>query len=284
MRIAILSEATASARHERLLKAAEVRGHTVQPLRLSYCYMNISAVTPKVFYRDGVVKDVDAIIPLIESAQTLYGASVLRQFEMMGTLLLNSPLAITWSRDKLRVLQWLTRKKIHMPITGFADSPQETERLVSLVGGAPLIVKLLEGTEGRGTIFAETRHAAVSVINAFKQLKVNILVQEFIRSDKGGDIRCLVLDGKVVAAIHRSANKRECTAIKITAEERKMAIHATGSMKLNLAAVDLIRSERGPLFLDINANPNWVPIEQATGKDVAGLIVDFLAEHLAQGR
>lgn len=277
MNIAILSDPLTSLRHERLKQAAQARGHRIRPLRLAYCYMNISAVEPKVYYRDEVLSDVDAVIPILETHHVLYGAAVLRQFEMMGLHLLNSPLAITWARDKLRVLQWLTRKKVPMPVTGFADSPQETERLVHLVGNVPLIVKLLEGTEGRGTVFAETHQAAVSVINAFKQLKVNILIQEYIKEAKGVDIRCLVVGTKVVAAVQRSLD-RQLAPVKISPEERKIALHATKSMKLNMAAVDLIRSDRGPLFLDINSNPNWAFIEDVTHKDIAGMIIHFLEE------
>jgi ribosomal protein S6--L-glutamate ligase len=280
MKIALLSQSASSYFHERIIQAAKQRGHSLQVLRLPYCYMNISATTPKVYHRDASVEDVDLIIPRIEPAHILYGASVLRQFEMMGVKLLNSPIAILWSRDKLRVYQWLSRKKIALPVTGFADSPQETEKLVNLVGGAPLVVKLLEGTEGRGTIFAETHQAAVSVINAFKQLKTHILVQEYVKASMGRDIRCLVIANKVVTAIQRSMKDTECCPIKITTEERKMAAHATAALKLNMASVDLIRSERGPLFLDVNANPDLELIEKVTHQDMASRILDYLEEML----
>jgi ribosomal protein S6--L-glutamate ligase len=271
MKIALLSQSASSYFHERIIQAAKMRGHSVQVLRLPYCYMNISATTPKVYHRDASVEDVDLIIPRIEAAHILYGASVLRQFEMMGVKLLNNPIAILWSRDKLRVYQWLSRKKVPLPVTGFADSPQETEKLVNLVGGAPLVVKLLEGTEG-----------AVSVINAFKQLKTHILVQEYVKASMGHDIRCLVIANKVVTAIQRSIKNTECRPIKITAEERKMAVHATAALKLNMASVDLIRSERGPLFLDINANPDLELIEKVTHQDMAGRIFDCLEEIVAE--
>lgn len=278
MKIALLSQSASSYFHERMIQAAKMRNHSVEVLRLPYCYMNISATTPKVYHRDTSVEDVDIIIPRIEPAHILYGASVLRQFEMMGVKLLNNPIAILWSRDKLRVYQWLSRKKIPLPVTGFADSPQETEKLVNLVGGVPLVVKLLEGTEGRGTIFAETHQAAVSVINAFKQLKTHILVQEYVKASMGHDIRCLVIANKVVTAIQRSLKNTECHPIKITAEERKIAVQATAALKLNMASVDLIRSERGPLFLDINANPDLELIEKVTHQDIASRIIGCLEE------
>jgi ribosomal protein S6--L-glutamate ligase len=280
VKIALLSQNASSYFHERITQAAKMRHHQVRVLRLPYCYMNISATTPKVFHRDTSVEEVDVIIPRIEPEHILYGASVLRQFEMMGVKLLNSPIAILWSRDKLRVYQWLSRKKVPLPVTGFADSPQETEKLVHLVGGAPLVVKLLEGTEGRGTIFAETHQAAVSVINAFKQLKAHILVQEYVADSKGHDIRCLVIANKVVTAIQRSMKNTECCPIKITAEERRIAVQATTALKLNMASVDLIRSERGPLFVDINANPDLELLEKVTHQDMAGHILDCLEEML----
>ncbi|MEY3182136.1 MAG: hypothetical protein RLZ35_121 [Pseudomonadota bacterium] len=280
MKIALLSQSASSYFHERIIQAAKLKNHTVEVLRLPYCYMNVSATTPKVYHRDTSVEGVDLIVPRIEHDHILYGASVLRQFEMMGVKQLNSPISILWSRDKLRVYQWLSRKKVPLPVTGFADSPQETEKLVNLVGGAPLVVKLLEGTEGRGTIFAETHQAAVSVINAFKQLKTHILVQEYVKASMGHDIRCLVIGNKVVAAIQRSLKNTECHPIKITAAERKMAVHATTALKLNMASVDLIRSERGPLFLDISANPDLELIEKVTHQNIAGRIITHLEEML----
>jgi ribosomal protein S6--L-glutamate ligase len=208
----------------------------------------------------------------------------------MGIYALNSSLSITWTRDKLRALQLLARKNLPLPITGFADSPEETEKLIDTVGGAPLIIRLLEGTEGRGTIFAETHQAAVSVINAFKQLKTNILVQECIQEAMGNDIRCIVVGNKVIAAIKRSFHEtgphaarhttKSTTLIEITAAEKKMAIHAAKAMKLNLACVDLIRSNRGPLVLDIDCSPSIEMLEKITKIDIIDPIIQFLTENV----
>ncbi len=253
--------------------------------------MNISTTAPTVYYRnDQTFKDLDAIIPRINPEHSFYGTAVLRQLELMGIYALNSSLSITWTRDKLRTLQLLARKNLPLPITGFADSPEETEKLIDIVGGVPLIIRLLEGTAGRGTIFAETHQAAVSVINAFKQLKTNILVQECIKEAMGNDIRCIVVGNKVVAAIQRSLHEtgphstqhatKSTTLVNITPEENKMAIRAAKAMKLNLACVDLIRSNRGPLVLDVDCSPSIEMLEKITKIDIIDPIIQFLAENL----
>ncbi len=290
MKIAVLTHNPNAYSQRRFTEACQTRGHEISFIRISYCYMNISASNPAVHYRSNeTFEDLDAIIPHIKPTHTFYGTAVLRQFEMMGVYTLNTALSITWSRDKLRALQLLTRKQLPLPITGFADSPEESEKLIDLVGGAPLIVRLLEGTEGRGIIFAETHQAAISVINAFKQLKTNILVQEFIQEANGTDIRCVVVGNKVVAAVQRQTveagfhsthhPRMSTVSVKITRKERKMAIQAAKAMKLNLATVDLIRSNRGPLVLDIDCSPSIEMLEKITDCDIVSRIIDFIEEN-----
>jgi len=228
----------------------------------------------------------DAVIPRIGASVTFYGAAVLRQFEVMGAFPLNESVAISRSRDKLRSLQLLARKNVGLPNTGFANSPDDVQDLIKMAGGAPLAVKLLEGTQGIGVVLAETKKAAESVIEAFMGLKANILVQEYIKEASGADIRCLVVGGKVVAAMKRQAQAGEfrsnlhrggsATLIKITPLERATAVKAAKVMGLNVAGVDLLRSERGPLVMEVNSSPGLRGIEEATGKDVAGMIIDFI--------
>jgi len=291
MKIAVLNHNPNAYSQRRFTDVAKKRGHDISFIHMSYCYMNISSTAPTVYYRNHeAFKDINAIIPRVSPVHTFYGTAVLRQFEMMGVYSLNSAISITWSRDKLRAFQLLARKHLPLPITGFADSPEESEKLIDVVGGAPLIVRLLEGTEGRGTIFAETHQAAVSVINAFKQLKTNILVQEFIREANGTDIRCIVVGNKVITAVQRNTveagfhdkrtQSRLTTPIEITAAERKMAIQAAKAMKLNLVSVDLIRSKRGPLVLDIDCSPSIEMIEKTTNSDIISSIMQFIEENV----
>lgn len=290
MKIAVLSHNSNAYSNRRFTEAAENRGHEIQFIHISNCYMNISDSAPTVYYRNAETLDtVDAIIPRIQAAHSFYGTAVLRQFELMGVYALNSALAITWTRDKLRALQLLARKKLPLPVTGFADSPEETEKLIHLVGGAPLIIRLLEGTKGQGTIFAETHLAALSVINAFKQLKTNILVQEFIQEAQSADIRCIVLGNQVIAAVRRSAlelgselphyKHLSTTPVQLSVAEQKIAIKAAKAMKLNLASVDLIRSNRGPLVLDIDCTPSIEMLEKITQCDITDHIIQFLEEN-----
>lgn len=291
MKIAVLTHNTNALSQRRFREAANKYGHEISFIHISYCYMNISSTAPTVYYRNNeTFENLDAIIPRINPAHSFYGTAVLRQFELMGIYTLNSSLSITWTRDKLRTLQLLARKNLPLPITGFADSPEETEKLIDTVGGAPLIIRLLEGTAGRGTIFAETHQAAVSVINAFKQLKTNILVQECIQEAMGNDIRCIVVGNKVVAAIKRSIHEtgphstqhptKSTTLVNITPEENKMAIRAAKAMKLNLACVDLIRSNRGPLVLDVDCSPSIEMLEKMTKIDIVDPIIQLLAENV----
>jgi ribosomal protein S6--L-glutamate ligase len=287
MKIAILSRTTNSYSLRRLKERGEARGHQMSFINISHCFMNISATDPAVHYGEyESFQDIDAIIPRIDAANTFYGGAVLRQFETMKVYSLNTALALSCARDKLRSIQILARKNLPLPITGFADSPQDIEKLIDMVGGAPLLVKLLEGTEGKGTIFAETKQAAISVLNAFKKLKSNMLVQEYIEEASGTDIRCVVLGKEVIAAVRRrqegdSLKHLRYTAvapIALTQQERKLAVKAAAALKLNFASVDLIRSQRGPLIVDVNPSPPLEALEKTTGKDIAGLMIAFIEE------
>ena len=287
MKIAILARNPDLYSHQRLLEAGIARGHEMRIINTLCCYINICSPKPEVHYRGGeILSGFDAIIPRIGASVTFYGAAVVRQFEMMGVYSLNRSLGISRSRDKLRSLQLLARKGINLPITGFAHSPSETEDLIKMVGGAPLIIKLLEGTQGIGVVLADTHRTAESVINAFKGLHANILVQEFIKESAGTDIRCFVIGDKVVAAMKRQAKEGEfrsnihrggkATVVKITPEERAMAVKAAKIMRLNVAGVDIIRSKRGSMVLEVNSSPGLEGIEEATGKDIAAMIIEFI--------
>ena len=269
------------------MEAGEKRGHDMQFFNIRHCYMKLDADCPEVHYRDGrILNDLDAIIPRIRPSMTFYGCAITRHFESLGTFTCNSADAITRSRDKLYSLQLLQKRGLDIPITGYANSPSDTENLIDMVGGAPLIVKLLEGTQGRGVVLAETTKAAESVINAMKSLHANLLVQEYIKEAEGKDLRCFMIDGKVAAAIQRHAADGEFRAnlhqggraelTKITQEEKQLAIKAVRTLDLNVAGVDIIRSERGPLLLEVNSSPGLEGIEAATGKDVASLMIESI--------
>ena len=286
MRIAILSRNPSLYSTSRLVEACKQREHTVEVLNTLKCYMDIAAHRPNVHYRGKELDRYDAVIPRIGASVTFYGAAVLRQFEMMGAYPLNESVAITRSRDKLRSLQILARAGIGLPLTGFANSPDDTKDLIKLVGGAPLVVKLLHGTQGKGVVLAETHKAAESLIDAFRNLDANFLVQEFIKEAGGSDIRCLVVGTKVVAAMKRQAKEGEfrsnlhrggtASLIRLTPEERSTAVRAAKKMGLNVAGVDLLRSNHGPVVLEVNSSPGLEGIESATGKDVADLIIQFI--------
>ncbi|MGH1430727.1 MAG: 30S ribosomal protein S6--L-glutamate ligase [Neptuniibacter sp.] len=291
MKIGVLASNPNLYSNRRIIEAGEERGHEMVFLNIKHCYMKMDADNPEVHYRGGkILNDLDAIIPRIRPSMTFYGCALTRQFESMGVYCLNSAGAITQSRDKLHSLQLLFESKIDIPITGFANSPLETDDLINMVGGAPLIIKLLEGTQGKGVVLAETKKAAESVINAFKSLKADILVQEFIKEANGKDIRCFVVDGKVVASIQREAEPGEFRAnihqggtaslIMPTAEEKRIAVKAAKSMGLKIAGVDIIRSAKGPLLLEVNSSPGLEGIEGATGKDVAGMMIQAIERKL----
>ena len=290
MKIAILGSDPDLYSHKRMIEAGEQRGHDMHFINIRNCYMNVTRNKPEVHYRGEVIlKGFDAVIPRIRPALTFYGTAVVRQFEVMGVYCLNESVAITRSRDKLRTLQLLSRKGIDMPITGFANSPEDTKDLIKMVGGAPLVIKLLEGTQGVGVVLAETNKAAESVINAFKSLKANILVQEFIKEAQGRDIRCFVVGDKVIGSMQRQAAEGEFRAnihlggkaapIEITADERKLAIRATKVLGLRCAGVDIIRSKSGPKVLEINSSPGLEGIEGATEIDIAGEIIKYLEKN-----
>ena len=286
MKIAMLARNPNLYSHRRLKEAAEARGHTLDILNTLRCTVHIASHRPQVFYNGEAVTTYDAVIPRIGASITFYGTAVLRQFEMMSTMALNSSVAISRSRDKLRALQRLSRHGIGLPVTGYAHSTHDVPDLITMVGGAPLVVKLLEGTQGIGVVLCETQKAAESVIEAFIQTNNNILVQEYIREANGADIRCLVVNGKVVAAMRRQAQPGEfrsnlhrggtAEAIKITPEERATAVQAAKIMGLDVAGVDILRSARGPLVLEVNSSPGLQGVEAASGKDVAGKIIEFL--------
>lgn len=294
MRIAILSRNRKLYSTRRLIEAAEERGHKVKVVDVLRCYMNIASHNPMVYYRGEPLNGFDAVIPRIGASVTFYGAAVLRQFEMMGVYPLNESVAINRSRDKLRSLQLLSRRGIGLPVTGFANKPDDVKEVIKLVGGAPVVVKLLEGTQGIGVVLAETQKAAESVIEGFMGLKANILVQEFIKEAGGADIRCLVVGGKVVAAMKRQGAPGEFRSnlhrggsahlIKITPEERSTAVRAARIMGLNVAGVDLLRSNHGPVVMEVNSSPGLEGIESASGKDVAGMIIKFIEDKAKPGK
>ncbi|KNC67145.1 30S ribosomal protein S6--L-glutamate ligase [Pseudoalteromonas ardens] len=294
MKIAILSRNKNLYSTRRLIEAAELRGHEPVVLDVLRCYMNINSNEPEIHFKGDKIVGVDAVVPRIGASVTFYGCAVLRQFEMMGIYPLNESVAITRSRDKLRSLQLLSRKCVGMPITGFANKPDDVKDLLDMVGGAPVVIKLLEGTQGIGVVLAETRKAAESVIEAFMGLKANIMVQEYIKEAGGADIRCFVIGDKVIAAMKRQAQEGEfrsnlhrggsASLIRITPEERKTAVAAAKAMGLNVAGVDLLRSERGPLVMEVNSSPGLEGIEKATGKDIAGMIIEFMEKNAASKR
>ena len=292
MRIAILSRNEKLYSTRRLIETARERGHDVQVLDVLRCYMKIVSHRPSIRYGGEELPPIDAVIPRIGASVTFYGAAVLRQFEMMGVYPLNESVAISRSRDKLRSLQLLARKGIGLPITGFANKPDDVQDVIKLVGGAPLVVKLLEGTQGIGVVLAETRQAAESVIEAFMGLKANILVQEFIAEAGGSDIRCFVIGDRVVASMRRQGKAGDfrsnlhrggaASLIRITPEERATAVRAAQTLGLNVAGVDLLRSNHGPVVMEVNSSPGLEGIERATGKDIAGMIFDLIERNVAR--
>lgn len=278
----------------RLVEAAQARGHEVRVVDHLRCYMNITSMNPSIHYKGEKLTGFDAVIPRIGASVTFYGTAVLRQFEMMGVYPLNESVAISRSRDKLRSLQLLARKGIGLPVTGFARNPDDVEDLIKRVGGAPLVIKLLEGTQGIGVVLAETKKAAESVIEAFMGLDVNILVQEFIKEAGGADIRCFVIGDKVVASMKRQGKEGEFRSnlhrggtaelVRITPQERATAVRAARIMGLNVAGVDMLRSNHGPVVMEVNSSPGLEGIERATGKDVAGMIIQFIEKNAKTGR
>ena len=280
--------------HKRLVAAARARGHEIEVIDTLKCYMNIASHRPEVRYKGRSLDGFDAVIPRIGASITFYGLAVLRQFEMMGVYPLNESVAIGRSRDKLRGLQLLSREGIGLPVTAFAHVTSQADDLIDMVGGTPLIVKLLEGTQGIGVVIAETRTSAKSMIEAFGGVEANILVQEFIKEAGGTDVRAFVIGGKVVAAmerkgapgdfrsnLHRGGKAKQ---IKITPEERSTAVRAAKILGLNVCGVDMLRSNHGPVVMEVNSTPGLEGIEIATGKDIAGMIVEFLEKNAAPNK
>ena len=294
MKICVLSRNGKLYSTRRLMEAGVNRGHEMKVIDPVRCYMNIASSKPSIHYDGRVLEGVDAIIPRIGASITFYGTAVVRQFEMMDVFPLNESVAISRSRDKLRSMQLLSRKGIGLPVTGFANSPKDTNDLLDIVGGAPTVVKLLEGTQGRGVVLAETKKAAESVIDAFRGLHANFLVQEFIAEAAGADLRCFVIGDKVVAAMKRQAPEGEFRSnlhrggkaelVRITPAERATAAKACQILGLRVGGVDLVRSSRGPLVLEVNSSPGLEGIENSTKKDVAGMIIEYIEKNARAGR
>ncbi len=296
MKIVILSRNARLYSTRRLVEAARERGHEARVLNHLRCFMDITSDRPSVHYADEELtrEDVDAVIPRIGASVTQYGTAVVRQFEMMGVYSVNESVAIVRARDKLRSLQLLSRRKIGIPVTAYAYNPDDVRGLIREVGGAPLVIKLLEGTQGIGVVLAETIKAAESVMQAFMAVGSNILVQEFIKEAGGSDIRCFVVNGKVIAAMMRTAPEGEFRSnlhrggsaqlVKLKPSERATAVRAATVMGLNVCGVDLLRSARGPLVMEVNSSPGLEGIEKATGKDVAGMIIENIEQSASKGR
>lgn len=294
MRIAILSRNPRLYSTSRLVSAARERGHDVVVVDPLHCYMNITSRNPSIHYRGEILNEIDAIIPRIGASITFYGTAVVRQFEMIGVYSVNESVAITRSRDKLRSLQLLARKGIGLPVTGFAHSTKYTTDLIAMVGGTPVVVKLLEGTQGIGVVLAETDSAAESVIEAFRGMDANILVQQFIHEAKGSDLRCLVVGDRVVASMRRVGKEGEFRAnlhrggyaekARISPEERSTAVESARVMGLNVAGVDLLRTNNGPVVIEVNSSPGLEGIERASGSDIATAIIEYLEKNAKPGK
>ena len=289
MRIAILSRNPKLYSTRRLVEAGQELGHQVDVIDTMHCYMDITSSKPSVRYKGKPLPYYDAVIPRIGASVTFYGTSVVRQFEMMGTYSINESVAISRSRDKLRSLQLLSRKGIGMPRTGFANRPDNVSDLIKNVGGAPVVIKLLEGTQGIGVVLADTEKAAEAIIEAFMGLNANILVQEYIKEAGGADIRCLVVGGKVIAAMKRQAAPGEfrsnlhrggsASVVRLSPAERKTAVDAAKTMGLNMCGVDILRANSGPVVMEVNSSPGLEGIENATGKDVAQMVIQCIEKN-----
>ena len=294
MRIAILSRGPNLYSTRRLKEAGEAKGHEIDIIDTMHCYMDITSSKPTVRYKGAALPRYDAVIPRIGASVTFYGTAVVRQFEMMGTFCVNESVAISRSRDKLRSLQLLSRKGIGLPRTGFAHHPDKVDDLLKNVGGAPVVIKLLEGTQGIGVVLAETQKAAESIVEAFMGLKANILVQEYIKEAGGADIRCLVIGEKVVAAMKRQAAPGEFRSnlhrggsaelVRLSPADRKTAVDAAKTMGLNMCGVDILRAKDGPVVMEVNSSPGLEGIEVATGKDVASMIYDYIEKNAKPNR
>lgn len=294
MKIALLSRNKNLYSTRRLVEAAEQRGHEIKVIDVLRCYMNITVNNPTMYVGGRELVDFDAVIPRIGASVTDYGSAVLRQFEVMDVYPVNESVALTRSRDKLRSMQLLSRKGVGLPVTGFANKPGDVKDLIKLVGGAPLVIKLLKGTQGIGVVLAETQKASESVIEGFMGVKADILIQEFVKEAKGADIRCFVIGNKVVASMKRQGAPGEFRSnlhrggsaelVKITPKERATAVKAAKTMGLNVCGVDLLRSKDGPVVMEVNSSPGLEGIEGASGKDVAGMIIEFIEKNAKPGK
>jgi ribosomal protein S6--L-glutamate ligase len=290
MKIAVLSANPKLYSTSRLVDAAIERGHEVEVINHNHCYVAMETGNNNVYLGEQALTDFQAIIPRIGASVTFYGSSIIRQFEVKQVYTTLSSLALVRSRDKLRATQVLAKHGIGIPKTVFAKQPRDVQNLIKTVGGPPLIVKLLEGTQGLGVVLAETKTAAKSVIEAFYGLNANILVQEFIKEAGGSDIRVVVVGGKVIAAYKRQGQEGEFRSnlhrggqgekVKLSAAEKKTAVAATKALGLNIAGVDMLRSERGPLVLEVNSSPGFEGVEKVTGTDVAGKIIEFIEKQV----
>ncbi len=293
MKIAMLSRNPELYSHKRLKEAAEERGHELHIINTLRCYMNIASRRPEIYYNGEKLAGYDAVIPRIGASVTFYGMAVLRQFEMMGVFPLNESVAIGRSRDKLRSMQLLARDGIGLPVTTFAHDPKQTDEVLDLAGGAPIVIKLLEGTQGIGVVLADTNRSAKSVVEAFRGAGVNILLQEFIKEAGGTDIRAIVVGGRVIAAMKRTGAEGEfrsnlhrggsAALVKLSPEERSTAARAAKSMGLNVCGVDMLRANHGPVVMEVNSSPGLEGVEKATGLDIAGKIIEYIEKHAKPG-
>lgn len=294
MKIAMLARNAELYSHKRLVEAAEARGHDIDVIDHLRCFIDIASNDPEVHYQGESLKGYDAIIPRIGASVTFFGTAVLRQFEMMGVYPVNESVGISRSRDKLRSMQLLSREGVGLPVTVFAHRTSNAEELLNIAGGAPVVIKLLEGTQGIGVVLGETTQAAESIIQAFGGVKTNILVQQFVKEANGEDVRCLVIGNKVVAAMIRRGKKGEfrsnlhrggsAETIKITAKERATAVKAAAAVGLNVCGVDMLRSKEGPVVMEVNSSPGLEGLEKATEIDVAGKIIEFIEANAKPGR
>jgi ribosomal protein S6--L-glutamate ligase len=293
MKIALMTRNANLYSHRRLIEVAQERGHEIDPIDYLRCYMNITSHRPELRFMGERLLGYDAVIPRIAASRTYYGLAVLRQFEMMRVWPVNESVAIGRSRDKLRSMQLLSRDGIGLPVTAFAHDTKQTDEVIKIAGGAPVVIKLLEGTQGIGVVLGETHNSAKSIVEAFRSTNINILIQEFIKEAGGTDIRALVIGGKVIASmerkgaaddfrsnLHRGGSAR---SIKITPEERSTAIRAAKSMGLNVAGVDMLRANHGAVVMEVNSSPGIEGIENATGIDIASKIIEFMEKNHKPG-
>lgn len=290
MNIKILSRNSSLYSTQRLIEAAKKRQHNVEVIDPLKCDLIIEKRKPSIFYKGKMILETDAVIPRIGASVTFYGTAVVRQFEMMGVFTTTESQSLVRSRDKLRSLQVLTRARLGLPKTVFTNYSKNVGEVIDHVGGAPLIIKLLEGTQGLGVVLAETKNAAESVIEAFNGLQARVIVQEFIKEAGGADIRALVVDGHVVGAMKRQGKEGEfrsnlhrggsADVIELSDEEEIAAIKAAKAMGLGVAGVDMLQSSRGPLILEVNSSPGLEGIEAATGKDIAKTIIRYIERNV----